>query len=760
VANRNTIELRLEVKDDGSVVIKKFTGQGTKDLQKLEKSSASMTKKMGGGLQQLRRHWLAFAAAMAGALYIVKRTAESFLDVGKQLERFRTQLTAVLGGNRRLAEETLKWVREFAAYTPFMTDEVVRAFVMLKSVGIPATREMMTTLGDVAYVFGRNIEDVSTALVSFETEVLRRLGIEIDRTGKQAIIASGNVRVAVNNDAASIRQALLDVWAKRFPGAMKEAEKDWQGMTALLASEWWEFRAAVMEARVFDYLKEGLRTLLDYINKLKAEGKLAEYAEETGERIISVLKAIAYSGAAVSDSLRGLEMIIQGLAGAYYMLKSTSNIPEMQDSAIKKLEKIRDRIEELAFGKSAITSTRDFFAEIDRRMAELKTAEAAPAAPTTPAGPMIDPKAQAAAEKALKAYESLYGKNANRIKELTLEERDYKLWALEQWYQESVAIYEAAGKETVTLTQLYALERAEIERQYQEEQTAKRQELVDQWEEMEREITHELMAESERRKAIIEEEYMARLLQLDLFLEKGIITEEAYTQAIIMAAEARKNKLAELKEAEKGYLVYLEEMNKQTALNIQQSWSSLLSGLAKGEFESFGDWFDSFLDSLYDTWADTLAKMAYEWVNNFIAKLDTSGAGATGGGGGFNWGGLLTGLLSGLVGALRYGGVMRNGRILPFGSGGIVTQPTIFPMADGNVGLMGERDWEAVMPLARTPKGELGVKTTGEGSRQSVYNAPLVQFNITTPDADSFRRSQGQILADASMAVQRGMRNR
>jgi hypothetical protein len=759
--NRNTIELRLEVKDDGSVVIKKFTGQGVKDLQKLQKTSTIMTQKMGAGLAQLRKHWMAYTAAMAGALYIIKKTAESFLDVGKQLERFRTQLTAVLGGNRQLANETLQWVREFAAYTPFMTDEVVRAFVMLQSVGIPATREMMTTLGNVAYVFGRNIEDVSSALVSFETEVLRRLGIEINRTGKQAIITSGNVRVAVNNDAASVRAALIDVWERRFPGAMKEAEKDWQGMTALLASEWWEFRAAVMEAGVFDYLKTGLRTLLDYINILKEEGRLAEYAEETGKRIIFVLKAIAYAGAAVSDSLRGLEMIIQGLAGAYYILQSTSNIPELQDAAIRKLEKIRDRFEELVFGPSAIASVRNFFAEVDKQLAQMgKETPAGPTRPTAPAGPKIDIKAQKEAEKALKAYESLYAQNIARVKELTLEERDYKLWALEQWYRESVAIYEAAGKDIVTLTQLYWLERDAIIKEFNEKEAAGRQKYVDQWGEMERKITHELMTESERRKAEIEEEYMARLLQLDLFLEKGILTEEAYTQAIIMAAEARKKKLAEVQEAEKSYLEYIKEMNKQTALNIQESWSGLLSGLAKGEFESFGDWFDSFLDSLYDTWADTLAKMAYAWVNDFVSQLSTSSTGATGGGGGFNWGGLLSGLLSGLVGALRHGGVVHRGRILPFGRGTIVTGPTLFPMADGNIGLMGEKDWEAIMPLARTPKGELGIKTTGEGSRQSIYNAPLVQFNITTPDADSFRRSQSQILADASMAVQRGMKNR
>lgn len=67
------------------------------------------------------------------------------------------------------------------------------------------------------------------------------------------------------------------------------------------------------------------------------------------------------------------------------------------------------------------------------------------------------------------------------------------------------------------------------------------------------------------------------------------------------------------------------------------------------------------------------------------------------------------------------GGVIENGEVKPFARGGIVNKPTIFPMATG-LGLMGEAGPEAVMPLARTPSGDLGVKATAGGVIVQVFD--------------------------------------
>ncbi|MEL6225776.1 MAG: phage tail tape measure protein [Pseudomonadota bacterium] len=119
----------------------------------------------------------------------------------------------------------------------------------------------------------------------------------------------------------------------------------------------------------------------------------------------------------------------------------------------------------------------------------------------------------------------------------------------------------------------------------------------------------------------------------------------------------------------------------------------------------------------------------------------SSFAGALGGGGG-------------PFAAFAHGGVVSQGLPVPFARGGVVAAPTLFPMANGRSGLMGEAGAEAIMPLARGPDGRLGVRADG-GSGRPVS----VTFNVMSPDADSFRRSETQVGAMLARAVASGQRN-
>lgn len=102
--------------------------------------------------------------------------------------------------------------------------------------------------------------------------------------------------------------------------------------------------------------------------------------------------------------------------------------------------------------------------------------------------------------------------------------------------------------------------------------------------------------------------------------------------------------------------------------------------------------------------------------------------------------GLLTSGLSSVLGGAT-----------PFAKGGVVSSPTYFG-SGGGLGLMGEAGAEAIMPLKRGPDGALGVAAEGGGGARIV-------FNVTTPDAASFRKSEGQIAAMLTRAVGRGQRS-
>ena len=62
------------------------------------------------------------------------------------------------------------------------------------------------------------------------------------------------------------------------------------------------------------------------------------------------------------------------------------------------------------------------------------------------------------------------------------------------------------------------------------------------------------------------------------------------------------------------------------------------------------------------------------------------------------------------------GNVFAKNKIVPYAYGGtVVRKPTLFPMANGGIGLMGEAGAEAIMPLKRGRDGKLGVASQGGG---------------------------------------------
>ncbi|PRD45804.1 phage tail protein [Phyllobacterium phragmitis] len=107
--------------------------------------------------------------------------------------------------------------------------------------------------------------------------------------------------------------------------------------------------------------------------------------------------------------------------------------------------------------------------------------------------------------------------------------------------------------------------------------------------------------------------------------------------------------------------------------------------------------------------------------------------------------GLMSSLFSGLLGGV--------GGVTPFAKGGVVSSPTYFGMAGGSLGLSGEAGAEAILPLARGADGRLGVATGTSGKSMQVV------FNVSTPDAASFRKSEAQLSGMLARTARRGARS-
>lgn len=208
--------------------------------------------------------------------------------------------------------------------------------------------------------------------------------------------------------------------------------------------------------------------------------------------------------------------------------------------------------------------------------------------------------------------------------------------------------------------------------------------------------------------------------------ESGTMTNAQYLSAL----EAIKTKFAEypavVKMAEEAIQAF--NLSAQASLptvagQVQSAWDDMNMAIAQAP-SSIGDAFVSAIrgaENLGDAMRNLLKDIGAVIVKAFLMKTLFGGIGGTIGGGGG---------ISSLFGSAQ-GNVFNQQGLVPFANGGIVNKPTIFPFANG-VGLMGEAGAEAIMPLKRTPSGDLGVQADGGGGTTNIT------MNINAVDSQSF----------------------
>lgn len=181
--------------------------------------------------------------------------------------------------------------------------------------------------------------------------------------------------------------------------------------------------------------------------------------------------------------------------------------------------------------------------------------------------------------------------------------------------------------------------------------------------------------------------------------------------------------------------------NLSSSISSQLSYA-LTTPLQKGEnaFERLGN-----------VALNVIGQIAQAWLSSKLTNLFNGGG--SGGGSGILGtiggavgsffgpiGSAVGGFFGNTVGKLfnANGNAFANGRVLPFAQGGVVSSPTMFPMAGNRTGIMGEKGAEAIMPLKRTPSGQLGVQAQTSPATVNVYNQSDSKIEtVQRPDGDT-----------------------
>lgn len=216
---------------------------------------------------------------------------KGFLDTAVQFENFETQLTTIEGSAEK-AKESLDWISEFGAKTPYDVAQVTDAFVKLKSYGLdPIEDGLLTSLGNMSSAMGKPLEQAVEMIadaVRGENERLKEFGI-IGSKGNNEITYSYDINgeqfsKTVANSSDAIQAALQEIMDEKFRGGMEAMSKTWEGTMSNLGDTWTMMKRRIMERGVFQRLKESLNeVMLKIYDNREAIDK---WADRVGDKLV------------------------------------------------------------------------------------------------------------------------------------------------------------------------------------------------------------------------------------------------------------------------------------------------------------------------------------------------------------------------------------------------------------------------------------------------------------------------------------------
>jgi len=235
----------------------------------------------------------ALLAAVALGTYMSKQFVQGVVKAGAELESWRMRLGQVMGP--QAAESAISWLRDFDDLLAGGLDAAAEAFVRLRATGVKNIKETMVAARDAAFTMNMDFGTLIHGFITMMPRTWRQVGVSIDQSGKTAVMTLGAMRVETAKTTEAMRAGLLQLLQKQFGGAMEKAKGSWKGLTMLMTDAWDDFKVSVAEAGVFDFIKAGLKSTFEWIQKLKSEGKLDEWAKGISDSLISVALLLAES---------------------------------------------------------------------------------------------------------------------------------------------------------------------------------------------------------------------------------------------------------------------------------------------------------------------------------------------------------------------------------------------------------------------------------------------------------------------------------
>lgn len=321
------LQLVLECKDDGSVVIQNFKGQVQQafkvagdDAEKFGRRSRTTFEDMGRSVTSALSPMRLLTSAMTalGGTMLVK----SFIDIASETENYGLVLKKVTGSAQEAAA-MFKVFQDYAGKTPFTLGEIVKGGTVLSATlagGSEEVKKLLPMMGDLA-AFGQTLGISFQESIGQISRMFSAGAASADLFREKGITAMLGFKAGVEYTAAETKKKFIAAWedtGSKFRGLTGDLAKTWDGSLSMISDKWELFRKMVMDGGVFASMKAGVQTVLSSLNELESTGDLQQWATKINNSISIVADGLVRLGkiAAVGGGLAALPFVFQGAAVA------------------------------------------------------------------------------------------------------------------------------------------------------------------------------------------------------------------------------------------------------------------------------------------------------------------------------------------------------------------------------------------------------------------------------------------------------------
>jgi len=246
----------------------------------------------------------------------VGRLAGSFMEAAVETENYEVRLEALLGSQEK-ATEAMEFFEEVASKVPFTLQEVIESGTQLSAFGLNF-KKWTPVLNDLAAVMGMRLPEAASALGRAFAGGAGAADIFRERGILQMIKDFAKMEKGIDDitkiSLPEFREVMFETFTNtegRVAGASDKLSTTWKGMVSMLSDAWFQFRKDIMEAGIFDMMKEGLENVLEWVKKFKEEGGF----DETALKISALGEAIGYVRDEVERDTKILGMLFDILSG-------------------------------------------------------------------------------------------------------------------------------------------------------------------------------------------------------------------------------------------------------------------------------------------------------------------------------------------------------------------------------------------------------------------------------------------------------------